>query len=111
AVLFFFQAEDGIRDFHVTGVQTCALPISMRRRTRPMTGVLLLHTLLITSTFASAAEPPPARRGFQAAHHLGMSFPAGKATDAAEIGRASCRERGETGGGAVRRQERDRALR
>src|SRR5690606_39752763 len=28
---FFFQAEDGIRDFHVTGVQTCALPISMMR--------------------------------------------------------------------------------
>src|SRR6266511_1881098 len=27
-VLLFFQAEDGIRDFHVTGVQTCALPIS-----------------------------------------------------------------------------------
>src|SRR5690606_40373653 len=26
-VCFFFQAEDGIRDFHVTGVQTCALPI------------------------------------------------------------------------------------
>src|SRR5690606_15350895 len=26
---FFFQAEDGIRDFHVTGVQTCALPISI----------------------------------------------------------------------------------
>src|SRR5690606_41139516 len=25
--LFFLQAEDGIRDFHVTGVQTCALPI------------------------------------------------------------------------------------
>src|SRR5690606_24007323 len=25
---FFFQAEDGIRDFHVTGVQTCALPIT-----------------------------------------------------------------------------------
>src|SRR5690606_40068108 len=32
---FFFQAEDGIRDFHVTGVQTCALPIFDR-------GVLLL---------------------------------------------------------------------
>src|SRR6266511_5497255 len=29
---FFFQAEDGIRDFHVTGVQTCALPISGPRR-------------------------------------------------------------------------------
>src|SRR5690606_39626940 len=28
---FFFQAEDGIRDFHVTGVQTCALPIWRRR--------------------------------------------------------------------------------
>src|SRR5690606_39692794 len=27
AYSFFFQAEDGIRDFHVTGVQTCALPI------------------------------------------------------------------------------------
>src|SRR5690349_19696179 len=28
AVVFFFQAEDGIRDLYVTGVQTCALPIS-----------------------------------------------------------------------------------
>ena len=27
---FFFQAEDGIRDTSVTGVQTCALPILMR---------------------------------------------------------------------------------
>src|SRR3712207_8437431 len=31
---FFFQAEDGIRDIGVTGVQTCALPIS-RSATRP----------------------------------------------------------------------------
>src|SRR6266487_640451 len=30
--VFFFQAEDGIRDGRVTGVQTCALPISSRRR-------------------------------------------------------------------------------
>src|SRR2546422_6405383 len=29
-VFFFFQAEDGIRDVAVTGVQTCALPISLR---------------------------------------------------------------------------------
>src|SRR5260370_20713311 len=29
-VFFFFQAEDGIRDSSVTGVQTCALPISQR---------------------------------------------------------------------------------
>src|SRR5690606_40709592 len=28
-LFFFFQAEDGIRYFHVTGVQTCALPISV----------------------------------------------------------------------------------
>src|SRR6266568_7251083 len=36
---FFFQAEDGIRDGTVTGVQTCALPISARpyRRARPRT--------------------------------------------------------------------------
>src|SRR5690606_39953528 len=32
---FFFQAEDGIRDFHVTGVQTCALPISPLDRGPP----------------------------------------------------------------------------
>src|SRR5690606_40850493 len=31
-LIFFFQAEDGIRDFHVTGVQTCALPISHAAR-------------------------------------------------------------------------------
>src|SRR5258706_5316753 len=31
-VLFLSQAEDGIRDWSVTGVQTCALPISSRRR-------------------------------------------------------------------------------
>src|SRR5207253_8678464 len=28
-LFFFFQAEDGIRDGHVTGVQTCALPICL----------------------------------------------------------------------------------
>src|SRR5690606_41117790 len=33
--VFFFQAEDGIRDFHVTGVQTCALPIYAPIETRP----------------------------------------------------------------------------
>ena len=27
SIFFFFQAEDGIRDYDVTGVQTCALPI------------------------------------------------------------------------------------
>src|SRR5690349_23334894 len=32
---FFFQAEDGIRDLYVTGVQTCALPISVRTSVAP----------------------------------------------------------------------------
>src|SRR5256885_12683511 len=30
-IFFFFQAEDGIRDYKVTGVQTCALPISKKK--------------------------------------------------------------------------------
>src|SRR5438046_6950097 len=34
SVVFFFQAEDGIRDWSVTGVQTCALPISLPGYTR-----------------------------------------------------------------------------
>src|SRR2546430_13375613 len=34
ASFFFFQAEDGIRDLTVTGVQTCALPISIRAVTQ-----------------------------------------------------------------------------
>src|SRR5689334_23511681 len=33
---FFFQAEDGIRDGTVTGVQTCALPIYLRRERRAL---------------------------------------------------------------------------
>src|SRR6266576_3442009 len=39
--IFFFQAEDGIRDLYVTGVQTCALPIfevSRTARTEPAPG-------------------------------------------------------------------------
>src|SRR5699024_11313186 len=34
-VYFFFQAEDGIRDRNVTGVQTCALPISVSMLDQP----------------------------------------------------------------------------
>src|SRR5690606_40325740 len=36
---FFFQAEDGIRDFHVTGVQTCALPIYSRFKETSSTSI------------------------------------------------------------------------
>src|SRR2546426_11174437 len=38
-IIFFFQAEDGIRDYKVTGVQTCALPISPELAvSHPLTG-------------------------------------------------------------------------
>src|SRR3712207_8646115 len=40
---FFFQAEDGIRDIGVTGVQTCALPISHRPRPRRAAGPAPFH--------------------------------------------------------------------
>src|SRR5437870_4625307 len=50
---FFFQAEDGIRDGHVTGVQTCALPIcakavQLAQRANRLSGgsdPIILHTL------------------------------------------------------------------
>src|SRR5687768_18277890 len=38
---FFFQAEDGIRDVAVTGVQTCALPISAVTEARKHIGLLV----------------------------------------------------------------------
>src|SRR2546426_9327723 len=40
---FFFQAEDGIRDYKVTGVQTCALPIFLEKIARAF--VALKHEL------------------------------------------------------------------
>src|SRR5207249_5357318 len=42
AFFFFFQAEDGIRDRNVTGVQTCALPISKPRRCTGRSPALIL---------------------------------------------------------------------
>src|SRR5690606_41081481 len=48
ADILFFQAEDGIRDFHVTGVQTCALPISSVRPRAPPNAVPF-HTRPVTS--------------------------------------------------------------
>src|SRR5690606_41096646 len=44
---FFFQAEDGIRDFHVTGVQTFALPISFRRRSALMVLGCMIQTAAV----------------------------------------------------------------
>src|SRR5690606_39712285 len=60
--VFFFQAEDGIRDFHVTGVQTCALPISgsERMQQRPI-GMLVeaLNTLGADIEYAGQPGYPP----------------------------------------------------
>src|SRR5262249_59225175 len=70
---FFFQAEDGIRDWSVTGVQTCALPIFLAQVDqvhRRCAGAGPWHRL------DPRAIPPFGRQRQQ-------------------IGRASCRERGE----------------
>src|SRR5205823_10914855 len=53
---FFFQAEDGIRDKLVTGVQTCALPISAAAR--PELSLEEQHR------FEPAAQPMPAMNEF-----------------------------------------------
>src|SRR2546430_12594150 len=46
---FFFQAEDGIRDLTVTGVQTCALPISGKCITYLLIGVAVLVILEVNA--------------------------------------------------------------
>src|SRR5256885_10357682 len=53
---FFFQAEDGIRDYKVTGVQTCALPISLPRRHTPDGRALRAALLLPGRALLLAAE-------------------------------------------------------
>src|SRR5438067_4451915 len=45
-MFFFFQAEDGIRDRNVTGVQTCALPISAHELRTPLTALHLQTGML-----------------------------------------------------------------
>src|SRR2546426_11605483 len=83
---FFFQAEDGIRDYKVTGVQTCALPISLW----PMRSGELGRgspTPIGPSARSSSSGPPESGRPSWHAR--------------SQIGRASCRERGEISVGAV----------
>src|SRR5256885_13197877 len=85
---FFFQAEDGIRDYKVTGVQTCALPISAADFER--------DRVECTPKKQSLDETCLRDKGW-----LPLSGDVGPATKApslpvrpkAEIGRASCRER------------------
>src|SRR2546427_6531241 len=55
--VFFFQAEDGIRDLTVTGVQTCALPISDGYATGQRLSLLLRpESLTLVPESAKAAE-------------------------------------------------------
>src|SRR5256885_2709767 len=54
---FFFQAEDGIRDYKVTGVQTCALPIStLRGRAHFMKRFFILIVVGMFCVIAAATE-------------------------------------------------------
>src|SRR5699024_7446031 len=58
---FFLQAEDGIRDRNVTGVQTCALPISRARTARPPAHAgARRHPLRL---LCRSATSPPTSRG------------------------------------------------
>src|SRR5216683_3360215 len=54
--LFFFQAEDGIRDLIVTGVQTCALPISSAQGEQAAQRTLLLLLLGLHGLIRAAVE-------------------------------------------------------
>src|SRR5207253_4803836 len=99
--IFFFQAEDGIRDGHVTGVQTCALPISPSRSLRHG---FVQSPLEPVKSDSLLFEPEERRWCKRAGDDLRMPRLAW-ATDihlefcSAEIGRASCRERVEGWGG------------
>src|SRR2546430_11057986 len=69
-LFFFFQAEDGIRDLTVTGVQTCALPISVPVATirLPMMATAsawgwflsTVHTLALVMMLSAAGRSPAA---------------------------------------------------
>src|SRR5207244_10302714 len=92
---FFFQAEDGIRDDLVTGVQTCALPISYRRpapadRSREVFGRGPQALAACKEAYAALKQGAVTQ-----AQQLVAAWPARNEWAAKQIGRASCRERGE----------------
>src|SRR5439155_12507834 len=84
---FFFQAEDGIRVGHVTGVQTCALPIYLRAHRAPR-----------PRPSARARRRALTRRDPRRASHSRAPFSIAERRDRIrrEIGRASCREKGKS---------------
>src|SRR5207249_9522813 len=93
---FFFQAEDGIRDRNVTGVQTCALPIySVVFTPNELASLIggridwnVRNESYILRTFQSI--PPPMSDAISFGVNTTESGP-----ELVQIGRASCRERGE----------------
>src|SRR6266481_7746 len=73
-VFFFFQAEDGIRDGTVTGVQTCALPISWHvphhgAQKSTITG-MSFRVIWRSKVAASALIGVPANSGWWQVPHL-----------------------------------------
>src|SRR5205807_7303614 len=86
---FFFQAEDGIRDYKVTGVQTCALPIYYELRHAEQTETVLDRALAIAKS-----EPQGPVYVTLPREVLASTFSKELSSTASiEIGRASCRER------------------
>src|SRR2546426_4656234 len=77
-IFFFFQAEDGIRDYKVTGVQTCALPISQAAahygaaRTRARGRRAALLAVRAGAAWEAAGERDSAAAAFAAARAAGM---------------------------------------
>src|SRR2546430_5716738 len=87
ASVFFFQAEDGIRDLTVTGVQTCALPILVGTEwAEAQVDTIRLRLLKIAAQVRITARRIWIR--FSRAYPWQNLFAA-----ACKIGRASCRER------------------
>src|SRR5256885_10661296 len=85
---FFFQAEDGIRDYKVTGVQTCALPICRRM---PLFSV---DSRARAAPARREQRHPPARvEAAVPARAEGRARPPPRRGVNEQIGRASCRER------------------
>src|SRR2546421_6972981 len=84
---FFFQAEDGIRDLIVTGVQTCALPISTYAAD-PRHGASVDRYLSRHGVGLQRKSP-----GLQSGRDEDVGRREVGVGAAAEIGRASCRER------------------
>src|SRR2546426_10957327 len=76
-LFFFFQAEDGIRDYKVTGVQTCALPISERALTSIATAVLFAGLLSgCASKGGSLGMTVPRGTDGSAGYEIGGASPA-----------------------------------